>query len=88
MSLKPNWFWNTTLVKCLEVWPIFFEWCNVPPHPTKKEARQIFDKNPDVWGRRPLQPKLLVYAAYDVVCLFSANKFWRPKLQEENEGIK
>ena len=65
----------------------FLEWCNVPPHPTKKEARSIFDKNPDVWGRRPLHPKLLVYAAYDVVCLFSANKFWRPKLQEENEGM-
>ena len=51
----------------------FLEWCNVPPHPNKKEVRLIFDKNPNIWGERPLPPNLLEYAANDVICLFNAN---------------
>ena len=60
-------------------------WCNVPPHPNKKEGRRIFDNNPGVWGKRPLSNVLLNYAAQDVICLLNASTVLKEKLRE-NEG--
>ena len=64
----------------------FLKWMDVPPHPTKKEAQAMFEKNPAIWGKRPLLPRLLDYATYDVTCLFSATKQWISKLGSDKDG--
>jgi len=58
----------------------FLRWCEVPDHPNKNDVRKVFDANPNAWGKRPLSPNLLRYAAHDVLCLWSTVESWMPKL--------
>ena len=75
------------LIKSLGSLSAFLEWCDLPVHPNKTEVRKMFDKDPKIWSKRPLPGKMLDYAAYDVIHLFSANIIWEVKLKEEYKGI-
>ena len=44
----------------------------IESHPNKKEVHNLMVNNADIWKIRPLNPKLLLYAKSDVICLYNA----------------